>query len=251
MGRRTILLIAAVLVAGLGSALVFGYVNSLRSAVAADLEDVEVLVVTEPIEAGTSVADAERLGSFQKTVLTNESVADGALGDLEPIRDLVALAPIFPGEQVLSQKFGESSAVSRLTLPKDKLAVSVQLSDPARVAGFVNPGSTVAVMLTTDPNERSAGFGSTSVPETRVLLPRVEVIAVGQSSLVAQRTTAEDGSQTVEEIPRAILTLALDQDQAQRVVFGQTQGELYLALLGDKASVTTDETTTALNLFTP
>jgi pilus assembly protein CpaB len=246
MSRRTILLVAAVIVAGLGTALVWGYVSNVRSAVAADLVDVQVLVAGQPIAAGTSVADAEAAGAFELTVMDAESVAPGALSQTQSIRDLVALAPLFPGEQVLSQKFGEAGSVSRLALPEDKMAVSVQLSDPARVAGFVNPGSDVAVMLTTDGGEESDG----DVPaQTRVLLPAAEVIAVGQSSIVSQRTTEQDGSQTVEEIPRAILTLALTQEQAQRLVFGQSQGNLYLALLGEEAEVSPSTSTNPQNLF--
>jgi pilus assembly protein CpaB len=261
MGRRTILLIAAVVVAGLGTALVVGYVNNVRSAVASDLEDVLVLVAAQPIAAGTPVADAEAAGAFEQTVMTRESVAPGALSEPQAIRDLVALAPIYPGEQILSQKFGESGSVSRLALPKDKLAVSVQLSDPARVAGFVNPGSDVAVLLTTEPTNGSdaaaaadgapAGSPSGTQPAgTRVLLARAPVIAVGESSLVSQRTTtSQDGSQTTEEIPRAILTLALDQKQAERIVFGQSQGELYLALLGEDATVRPGPGTSSDTLF--
>ena len=58
----------------------------------------------------------------------------------------MALTTIYPGEQILRNKFGTDLGVgeSRLSIPKDKIAVSVNLSDPDRVAGFVNPGDHVA-----------------------------------------------------------------------------------------------------------
>ena len=72
---------------------------------------------------------------------------------------------------------------------------------------------------------------------------------VGASTVVTQTTTTESGESTTEEIPRAILTLALDQQDAQRVIFAQEQGPLYFGLLPADAKVNDGNPTNSQNLF--
>jgi len=240
MGRRTVLLIAALVVAALGTALVFLYVNNLESEANDGAKLVKVLEASQQVAAGTTAGDASAAGAFELVEIPQSAVADGALSDITVISEQVALAPVFPGQQILTQMFGTQVATGGLGVPKDQLAISVQLGDPNRVAGFVLPGSKVAVFSTID-----AGDGS----ETRILLTSADVIAVGATTLVTQTTTDETGESTTEEIPRAILTLALDQQDAQRVIFAQEQGPLYFGLLPEDANVRDGSPTNSQNLF--
>jgi pilus assembly protein CpaB len=243
MGRRTVLLVVALVVAALGTTMVFLYVNGVNDRALADQEPVQVLVATAPIAAGTTAAEAQGAGALQKRTMSRASVADGALSDITPVADKVALAPIFVGEQILENKFGEPGSTSSLPIPAGKLAVSVQLADPARVAGFVAPGSEVAVFLTIE-GRRAAGE-----EVTRVLLPRVQVIATGASTVVSTTTTTEGETQT-EELPKALLTLAVTQEEAQKVVYGSQHGQMYFGLLTDESQVDSgDAGVTAENLF--
>ena len=243
MGRRTLLLIAALAVAALGTTMVFLYVNGVNDRALADQEPVQVLVATAPIAAGTTAQDAQSAGALEKRTVSRASVAEGALSDITPVADEVALAPIFIGEQIIEAKFGQPGNTSSLPIPEGKLAVSVQLADPARVAGFVAPGSEVAVFLTI---ERVRGSGNEI---TRVLLPKVQVIATGASTVVSTTTTAEGETQT-EELPRALLTLAVTQAEAQKVVYGSQHGQMYFGLLTEDSEVNkSDNGVTAENLF--
>ena len=53
-----------------------------------------------------------------------------------------------------------------------------------------------------------------------------------------------------EQLPKAILTLAVNQEDAQKIVFGSQHGQMYFALLRDGSKVTTtDPGVTAENLF--
>ena len=63
----------------------------------------------------------------------------------------------------------------------------------------------------------------------------VEVIGVGATTLATQTITTDEGESTTEEIPLAILTLEVDQDQAERIINAQSGGALYFALRGDDA----------------
>ena len=55
--------------------------------------------------------------------------------------------------------------------------------------------------------------------------------------------------QTTEQLPRTLLTLSLDQRQAEKVLFAQGHGELAFALLTSKSKVEPGPGTTAPNLF--
>ena len=91
---------------------------------------------------------------------------------------------------------------------------------------------------------------TTGEPFTRLLLPRVTVLGVGSTTPTATTTTTPDGQQQVtEQLPRTLLTLALDQKNAQKVLFAVGNGELAFALLTGNSSVRPDTGVTAADLF--
>ena len=239
MGRRTVLLIAALVVAALGTALVFMYANRADERAQAGTEQVQVLVATAGIASGTTGADVAGAGTVELQTLPAASVPDQALSDLTPVTDLITVTSIFPGQVLISPMFGtQQSASGALTLPEGTVAVSITLGDPQRVAGFVNPGSEVAIFRTFTPAVDPAAAGDAVVPtaQTNVLLDRVPVIAVGPTTV--SNTTTTDGQTTnTEAIPTAILTLALDQEQAQRVILSTTDGQMYFALLDENSDI--------------
>jgi pilus assembly protein CpaB len=241
MGRRTVLLLAALVVAALGTALVFLYVTNYTAAVDEGAQMVQVLAAKDDIPAGTTGAAAAQAGSFENVQVQRTTLPDGYLIDPSTITDQVALAPVFPGQVILQRMFGLPTADSGLAIPDGELAVAVELGDPNRVAGFVAPGSEVAVFATLG--------GLTGSPETQLLLARSTVIAVGPTTVTTRTTTESTGSQNVEEISRAILTLAVSQKDAQRLIYAQSQGSLYFALLSDKSQVGAGEPTNERNLF--
>ena len=65
MVGRVILLIAAFVVAGLGALLVFLYAQQADERAAAQFDSVDVLVATQEVAAGTTVAAALEAGSFE------------------------------------------------------------------------------------------------------------------------------------------------------------------------------------------
>lgn len=187
---------------------------------------VEVLVATAGIQAGTSGSDISESGSVELKTLPAASVPPGALSDLTPVADLVSTGSIYEGQVLLQAMFGtQLEASGGLTLPDGTMGVAVQLGDPQRVAGFVRPGSEVAIFVT--------GGEDAS---TDLLLERVLVVAVGPTTISTTTTTSE-GTTNSEEIPTAILTLALDQEQAQRVIHSTTGAALYFALLNEASDV--------------
>jgi pilus assembly protein CpaB len=241
MGRRTLLLVSALLIAALGSALVYLYAQSADARAREGLEMRRILVATEDIPEGTPVAQAETNLWFQSREINAEAVVDGALSSIDPIRDQVALVDIYDGEQILSDKFGAAEEASGpVPLTDGNLAMTVSLGDPQRVVNFVTPGSSVAIFLTGPTRDGEEG--------TSLLLDRVRVAGVGDSTSPLE--TASTGGQQSGQTPSALLTLDVTQAQAQKIIFAQTQGVLYLGLVNAASSVDTgQQATTSGNLF--
>jgi len=233
MGRRTVFLIASVLIALVGTLLVFSYANNADKAAAAGQEPVEVLVATETIPAGTSASAIESSGDTELKTLPRASVPEGALSDLSSVDSLLNAVPIYEGQVLIKSQFTGSDSTTALTLPPGTMAMSVELEDPERVAGFLTPGSEVAVFATveledTESTERGR--------ETDVIIDRVTVVAVGPSTL--RPADESDNEVNSEDIPTAIITLAVTTDEGKRLAAVYSSGDLHFALLNSDSEVT-------------
>lgn len=239
MARRSVLLIVAVLIALIGTSLIVLYVQGIDKRATEGQELVDVLVATDAVEAGEPVDSAQEAGKFEKKQVRRVDVVDGALSSTGSISGLVATSSIYPGEQLIAKKFGSLGDTQSLVIPDNKMAVAVELTDFERVAGFVNPGNEVAVfatpqdlsMLLPDDKERKLG------DYTRVVLTRVPVIGVGTTSVTSRTTKTEDGDQVAEEVARTILTLAVTQDEAEKLIQADRNSDLTFALLTDDSKV--------------
>jgi pilus assembly protein CpaB len=238
MGRRTLLLVSALLIAALGSTMVYLYAQSADERAREGLELRRVLVATQDIPRGTPAEEASTNLWLDEHDLNAEAVADNALSSIDGISDQVALVDIYAGEQILPDKFGSAEeATGAVPLTEGNLAITVSINDPQRVANFVTPGSSVAIFLT-GPRDGEEG--------TSLLLPEVKVAAVGDSTSPPATTT--DGQQSTQA-PDALLTLDVTQDQAQKIIFAQTQGVLHLGLRTPDSDVSDQGATTTGNLF--
>lgn len=224
-------MVAAAVVAALGTVLVFLYVRSADNRAEEQFDTVDVLTAIAQIEAGETIEAAAAAGKLDLRPVAQNQLLPGYQGTTEALAGQVALTTIFPGEQIISTKFGATAvATSALQIPDDKMAISVNLTDPARVAGFVNPGSEVAIFVSTADIESGQ-------PMTTMLLERITVIGVGSTTPVTTTTTTQDGSSTTEQLPRTLLTLAVTQEEAQKVIYASRNGELAFGLLTEKSAV--------------
>jgi pilus assembly protein CpaB len=244
MGRRTVLLIVAALIAALGTSLVFLYVRGVDARAAEQFDAVEVLQAVEVINPGETLAEAQAAGKIQMGTVANGQVLTGATTSIADMGEQVALTTVYPGEQIITSKFGSAGDQEVLTIPDGKLAISINLTDPARVAGFVNPGAEVAIFASAD-----EGAMGNPAPATRLLLPRVQVIGVGTTTVVSTTITDESGEQTTEQLPRTLMTLAVDQADAEKVIFAARNSEVSFALLTDKSTVKSGPGVTSDNVF--
>lgn len=225
------------------------YVQGVAARATEGQTRVTVLTATELVEAGETVEDALASGKFERREVAQDDVVPGAVRSTTSIAGLTALGTVYPGQQVLSEQFGAPESLETLGIPDGHLAVSVELTDPARVAGFVSPGSWVAVFASGDPElYLPDGSSRRLAPYTRILLPKVQVIGVGDTS-VSSRTTKGDGKETTEQVPRTILTIAVDQEQAERVLYAARNGDLAFALRTDASKASHNPGVTALDIM--
>lgn len=251
MGRRTILLMVATLIAALGTSLVFLYVRGVDARAAERYQAVEVLQAVDVINPGETLAEAQAAGKLELGAVGRGQVLPGATTSIADMSDLVALTTVYPGEQIISAKFGSAGDQEVLSIPDGKLAISVNLTDPARVAGFVNPGAEVAIFVSGQPEVTDLRTGETqTLPKfTRLLLPRVQVVGVGTTTVVPTTTTDETGAQTTEQLPRTLLTLAVEQEEAEKIIFASENGQLAFGLLTEESTVQAGPGVTAADVF--
>jgi pilus assembly protein CpaB len=243
MTRRSVLLLLATVVAVIGTALVFVYVRNADSRAIAQFDTADVLTATETIAPGETIEAAQSAGKLKLTSVPQNQILPGALDSTSTLSDQVAVTTIYAGEQIIATKFGGQAQGEVLAIPKGMQAISVDLTDPSRVAGFVNPGSDVSIYHI----QSEGDFADPN--KVRLLLPRVLVIGVGSTSTVTQTTTTTTGEETTQEVPKTLLTIAVDQRDAEKVIWAYSHGKLAFGLLNEESKTQATAGTGATNLY--
>ena len=262
MTRRLGLLATALVVALLGTTAVFSYVSKVEANATAGAQMVDVLVAAERMPAGTTAASATKGELVQLSSMPRKSVPEGALASLDDVGEQTLVSDVFAGEVLLRAKFADQTArTGALVIPKDRIAISVELEDPQRVAGFVVPGSEVAIFATIKKVDATAKASATNVSQssatvnvqaegdddyTNLLLPRVSVIAVGPATL---RPEEQDEAQGEDAVTKAVLTVAVTQEDAARLVHSAQTGDLWFGLLSSSSKTSPGQGVSNLNLF--
>lgn len=253
MDRRTILLVVAVLVAAMGAGLVFVYVQGAEDRAAAKVSNQMRLVAIKTILPGESASDAADAGKLLSSPVPEGQVLEGSTNDGGDLEDTIALTTIYPGEQLVTQKFGTIAEIEgrpTLPIPAGKTAVTLKLSDTGRVSSFTQPGSRVAVYFAPDPaalqpDRAAAEDDADLVPvlPACVIEEDLLVLGVGSQSVDQQDAVAgEEGSaDSAEQV--ALMTVAVDPEQASTLVGFQIAAEredkvlLAFALRNDESDV--------------
>jgi pilus assembly protein CpaB len=137
-----------------------------------------------------------------------------------PGEDRVVLRPMEANEPVLASKVSGNGGKSSLSsiIDADKRAMTIHVNDATGVAGFVQPGDHVDILLT-----HADGPGGMSTPmsaKIEVLLQDVLVRAIDQDTNVRKDAAAAVKAVTVEVSPR----------DAQKLTLAASIGTLSLTL---------------------
>ena len=239
---KTIAIVVALLLALAATIAIFFYVRGVEERAFEDAELVEVLVAQGPIEAGTTGEGASEAGLIGRDSAPRANVPPGAVTSVDQIEGLITLAPILTGEIILRERWGTTAEVAiALDIPEGFEAVAVEVAVPPGVAGYVAAGTQVSILATIESrvDEEPSPVVTDeddAVPEeeplpvevrTQYVLQAVEVLAVGQRQV---QTEEQEGT-----VSSVLMTLAVQPEDAERLVFALENGSLYFTLLPEDA----------------
>lgn len=214
-------MVLAAVLAVVGAVLLISYVRGADDRAFEGAQLTQVLIVKQEIPAGTSGSELGNTVDLKSVPVAY--VAQGAITDVADLRGLVAAVSLEPGEQVLASRFVDPESFGAdggtAAVPKGLQEISLSLDAQRVVGGSLVAGDLVGVYgsLSSD----NADSARTQLIETKVLVTSVVTAKVEQ-----------DGppSGTV------IVSLAVDADQAQRIIYQLEFGQVYLSK--QSASVT-------------
>jgi len=250
MKRRPILIALAVLLALIGTGAVYAYVHTADSRAVNGMKAVSVLVVSKEIPVGTPWS-AIASGGYVTTESVPASAAPSSAlssttADVTPT--FVSTYAIPAGQLLVREMFATKPAqVGVLAIPGKLQALTISVPISADVAGYVQNGSEVAIYSLVQlqhPVSSGQQVGTNPIV-SKLLIPRVTVIAVSQPapSSASGGGTAPTGN--------LLITLAVNQQQALRIILAQKLGDLYLSLLTDSSVTADDGGTIGAGTFNP
>jgi pilus assembly protein CpaB len=252
MTRRILGLLAAILLALVGTAALVVYVSSAEQRALAGEQLVEVYVITTIIPTGTPAEDIENLVVVEQVPVKIR--AQAAVDNLSALAGRVAAVDLLPGEQLVAGRFVERSEFADqrigIDVPDDMIEVTVELSAERAIGGLLEPGQTVAVFASFDPFQLTravvpvdgevvpvpaavAGEIEGSTPNSTDLLLRKILVTAVQKPVGTSNADADgDGEDDRLSTPvdgSVFVTLAVHPFDAERLVFTAEFGKVWMA----------------------
>jgi pilus assembly protein CpaB len=233
MRRRVTGIVAALVLASLGTVLLVVYVQSARDEAVAGERMVDVLVVSDAIEKGTKAADIDGLVDTKQ--VPAKVRAEDAVSDLADLDDeSVAAVDLVPGEQLVASRFVSRSEAARGDIPEGLQEVTIPLEPARALGGRIAAGDTVGVFLSFDPfdigNTGEKTPNVTHLELHKVTVTRVQLDDSGSTSGIGDSNDeSEDGQVTDAPAGTFLVTLAVDAPSAEKVVFAAEHGFVWLS----------------------
>lgn len=163
----------AIALAVLAALLTMFYVTNYQRNVRQDETNVPIWVAKRDIPAGTTGADIERKGMFEKSEIVRRSVVPGAISNPDQVAELVTSQPIYAGEQVSTRRFSTPSQRGiKAQLTGVQRAISLPGDQHQLLAGTLRVGDKVDLVATFD-----AGVSTgTGILFTRIVLRDIEIL---------------------------------------------------------------------------
>ncbi len=254
MRRRVIALVAAVLLAGVGTMVLVGFVQSAEERAVAGQELVAVLQVRADATVPQGTSSEEIAPLIEVVEVPAQARAVGAITDLGEVAGLATAVDLVPGEQLIAARFVEAAEVQadrredlprrRVAVPDGMLEVPIRLDAVSALGGIIDVGDTVAIVasfanytgdtqgtVTVDDQvvavPQSAGEGGAG-QATKMLIENALVIEVQADTAP---TFVDDASGEVVLAPASnfLVTFALEPNDVERLIFATQYGTLYLA----------------------
>lgn len=211
MNRNRFVIIGLVALA-LGALVSMGVYRALQTRAAADNRPgADVVIAVNDLPVGAKIAEAD----VKLVRMPAPDLPPNCYHQTAAVVDRGVVLPIQKGEFILPSKLsGKNVSGLPSLIPPGMRAVSVRVNEVVSVAGFVQPGTRVDVLLTGNP-------GGANEQQTTTVLENVLVIANGSR---LERNASGDTT------PAAVITLLVSPEDAQRLTLASKQGQIQLAL---------------------
>lgn len=237
--------IAALVVAIIGTVLLFNYVQGADRRALANIETEDVLVVKQEVAAGTP---ASQLSQYVVTkAVPRTAVAADGVDDIGALGSKVTSVALVPGEQLLSSRMVDADAYlgpARVEVPAGLQEITVRLGIDRVVGGQIQAGDTVGVFIsladapaTTDQGAPAAGGNATQLTFHKVLVTAVQFSSGAPAQTQAEATQASssegalnagsDSKQTSSD--SYLITFARNAVDAEKLVYAAEFGKIYLS----------------------
>lgn len=231
--------IAALIVAIIGTVLLFNYVQGADRRALANTETEDVLVVKQDIPAGTPTS---QLPQYLATkTIPKTAVAEDAVADLNSVSSKVTAVGLVPGEQLLNSRLVESSTFigpARVEVPQGLQEITLRLGIDRVVGGTVQAGDSVGVFISLGDAAADPATGTGN--GTQLTFHKVLVTAVQFSSGQPVETEGEatqassSGALNTDKSKQAssdayLVTLARNSVDTEKLVYAAEFGKIYLS----------------------
>lgn len=223
MNSRVLASGAAAVLAVAGSFLLIAHTNGAEQRAFAGVQTSEVLIISAAVPAGTP-ADVVLQSATRQEVPAKALPAD-AVSDPAAISGLVTTVDLVPGEQLLSTRFRDPATTENpgnIAVPAGMQEVSILLEPQRAVGGRLKAGDTVGAYV-------SLGAGITKPPAdvTHLTLHQVLVTAVQGTPAAAEDSSS--GASQAAASENVMVTLALTAADAEKIIYGQEFGTIWLS----------------------
>ncbi len=283
MGRRTLVLIVALLLAGIAAFAVWQFLSNVEEEKEAELD----LVVVYRASGGTIAEGTEgSLVLSQERAIESEEetrfLPDNAIGSLEELTATltgrVAAGPISNNSVLTTDQWVELTAeIKPLAerIPEGKQAITIGVDNIQGVNGFIEPGDRINIIVTlTAAIEQIAEdvIASDTLTEeelqtleeeleegiiSRFVMQGLPVLAVGGEiraeeevdEIVTVTTVAAEGAEPEQQQQTGVLTLEVTPEEAERIVYTFSAGTVWLTLVPEDFVPVPTDGITRENLF--
>ncbi|MDQ3940655.1 MAG: Flp pilus assembly protein CpaB [Actinomycetota bacterium] len=217
MRARGLIVAVAFLLAMSATMVVYLYMRGVEARSGTGGSLVSVIVADRDIPAGTQLDDLMADGAFSAERIPQDALVRGAVTDLADLKGRETSAAIVAGEQITTTRLRGSRQLpgGSLGIPDGFQALTLPLEAPRVAGGAVHQGDNVTIFGTFT---NVASASGTAPASTVTLVPTVEVLKIDVPQAGGTNTTT-------------YVTLSLRPRDAQKVVFAQEQGSVWMSLL--------------------
>jgi pilus assembly protein CpaB len=257
MKSRGLVVVLALILATLATVGVFLYSRGVKEEARRGGDLVTVIVSKIDVPANTDLNALIADGQFVPLEVPTDAVIQDAVTQISQLENRRNSVYLFAQEQIpVARIQGGEVPGGQLSIPEGHQAVTVALDAPAAISGVLTGGDHVSIYATFtgvslvrlnkkfEPLPGSTETTAERFDTTVVLVPDVEVLRVLRDGSGATEVPGQIAEQSTTSGVQVIL--ALEPEEAQKLVFTLNQGVPYLSLLPpDEDGVQLDPLTAA------